>query len=465
MKKLDIGAVTAYAMAVKKGYEGTEEEFAAMLAESGNNALRAENAADRAQQVLDSIPMDFQEVSQGVATLTEEKIAKLDGIIPKEQTENLIILASLIDGKYYDDNGDLQPVSTWWYAPLMPIEPNTTYDAGMCAIATYDAAGNFLTRYGDLWGGKHFTTDDGAAFVGVCSNQDKGAAYLYKQTNNPGVVVPGEKLLSIEQVKGLPAALEYSTNKKIVTVGSNRCDYDNICRAIKENQTDTVFVLSDETFDVLAAYKYVYGDDFWANYTRYSEHDDVMYRGLNLGIGCELIGGTNTTLIFKPDNSNSEVTNFFSVLSLTDNNRVSGITFDYSPYLRYAIHDDYSTIGSTTNIVENCIFLGKNADPGRPAIGSGMGTSGVFIYRNNVFTQESRAIGIHNHEGDALGKVVIAGNYSIGSCYIFHYGRATQKTPCIVTGNKFSSINLAWAAQDAYPNENMELFAWNNEVN
>lgn len=72
MNKLDLGAVTAYAMAVEKGYEGTEEEFAALQAESGNNAVRAEAGADRAQQVLDSIPLDFQEVSQGVATLTED---------------------------------------------------------------------------------------------------------------------------------------------------------------------------------------------------------------------------------------------------------------------------------------------------------------------------------------------------------------------------------------------------------
>ena len=72
MNKLDLGAVTAYAMAVEKGYEGTEEEFAALQAESGNNAVRAEAGADRAQQILDSIPLDFQEVSQGVATLTED---------------------------------------------------------------------------------------------------------------------------------------------------------------------------------------------------------------------------------------------------------------------------------------------------------------------------------------------------------------------------------------------------------
>jgi len=75
MKRIDLGPVTAYAMAVEKGYEGTEEEFAILMAESGNNALRAEAAADRAEDVLQSVPLDFKEVSQSVnAMQTDAKL-------------------------------------------------------------------------------------------------------------------------------------------------------------------------------------------------------------------------------------------------------------------------------------------------------------------------------------------------------------------------------------------------------
>lgn len=417
------------------------------------------------EATLAAMEEEIGAVSSQLSSEIENKcISKSIGIIPKEQTANFIILESLIDGKYYDTNGELQSANNWWYSPFIPVEPNTAYDVGSCAVTTYDRNGNFLNRYGNFWGGGTFTTDETTAFLGICSNQDKETAYLYKQTNNPGIIVKGEKLLSIPQVKELELCLQYQTKNKIVTVGSLGCDYTNICMAIKENQSATTFILSNQTFDVLKAYKEVYGNDYWANYNGYRDNKDVMDRGLNLGIGCELIGGVNTTLLFAPDNSNINITNYFSILSLTDNNRVNGITFDYTPYLRYAIHDDYSTISNSTNIIENCIFLGKNQDGGRPAIGSGMGESGTYIYRNNIFTQESRAIGIHNREGEALGRVIIADNYSIGTCYIFHYGVSTQKSPCIVTNNKFKDILLDWAAKEAYPNENMELFEWNNET-
>ncbi len=92
MNKLDLGAVTAYAMAVEKGYEGSEEEFAALQAESGNNAVRAEVAASRAQQILDSIPMDFQEVSRGVATLTQEMAGKVMAGVGKFSTDDWLPL-------------------------------------------------------------------------------------------------------------------------------------------------------------------------------------------------------------------------------------------------------------------------------------------------------------------------------------------------------------------------------------
>lgn len=119
MNKLDLGAVTAYAMAVEQGYEGTEEEFAALQAESGNNAVRAEAAADRAQQILDSIPLDFQEVSQGVATLTEEIAVQLpvggdyDGSI-LDMKHRKIIRKTFTPGIYTQETNEFvpQPIGT-----------------------------------------------------------------------------------------------------------------------------------------------------------------------------------------------------------------------------------------------------------------------------------------------------------------------------------------------------------------
>ena len=252
--------------------------------------------------------------------------------------------------------------------------------------------------------------------------------------------------------------------KKIVTIGSANCDYTNICTAIKENTVDTVFKLSPEVFDVEAAYEEEYSSTFFANYTRYSLHpDDPMYRGLNLGAGCELWGEPNTRLDFLYSGNNADVAQFFSVLSLTDNNTVNGITINIGGKCRYAIHDDYSTIAGSTNIVEHCVFTGTTSDPGRPYIGSGLGTASALIYRYNVFTGTStRAIGAHNCVTTAMGRIEIYGCFCGSDIYVFHYGTSTAKTPAIVHDNKTPNVYLTHADPGAFPNDNIELYEWNN---
>ncbi|MGN0405342.1 MAG: Ig domain-containing protein [Bariatricus sp.] len=47
-KKMDLGAVSAYALAVEQGYHGTEEEFATILANAANYASESKNAKEDA---------------------------------------------------------------------------------------------------------------------------------------------------------------------------------------------------------------------------------------------------------------------------------------------------------------------------------------------------------------------------------------------------------------------------------
>lgn len=78
-KEIDLGAYSAYAIAVEHGYEGTEAEFAAQLMNSAANgalaqdgAERAEAAAAEAAETLDSIPEDYTELVGEVNILSEE---------------------------------------------------------------------------------------------------------------------------------------------------------------------------------------------------------------------------------------------------------------------------------------------------------------------------------------------------------------------------------------------------------
>lgn len=69
MRAKVIGPISAYAIAVSKGYTGTEEEFAQQIADAANNAAAAEAAAEHCDDVLESIPLDYSALSDEVETI------------------------------------------------------------------------------------------------------------------------------------------------------------------------------------------------------------------------------------------------------------------------------------------------------------------------------------------------------------------------------------------------------------
>ncbi len=78
-KEIDLGAYSAYAIAVEHGYEGTVAEFAAQLIDSAANgalaqdgAERAETAAAEAAEILGSIPEDYTALAGKVGQLSED---------------------------------------------------------------------------------------------------------------------------------------------------------------------------------------------------------------------------------------------------------------------------------------------------------------------------------------------------------------------------------------------------------
>lgn len=185
MNKLDLGAVSAYAMAKEKGYQGTEEEFAVLLANSGNNALaaaasakeaaeaaakaaqdaadgvkqavagdatKAEEAAALAQHVKDSIPQDYAAMSQDVAALTED-IADYDkfvGATPvvKDEAESEVLTLTATNGEMsYNSDGTLKfGTQTYWQNGYIEVNPGEMYEVraffGQTKQSEYVAAVN-----------------------------------------------------------------------------------------------------------------------------------------------------------------------------------------------------------------------------------------------------------------------------------------------------------------------------------
>lgn len=85
-KEIDIGAYSAYAIAVEHGYEGTEEEFARQLTDSAANGALAQDGAERTEAALEelqiaigSIPEEYGELSAR-AVRNSKSIEQVNGV-------------------------------------------------------------------------------------------------------------------------------------------------------------------------------------------------------------------------------------------------------------------------------------------------------------------------------------------------------------------------------------------------
>lgn len=75
--------------------------------------------------------------------------------------------------------------------------------------------------------------------------------------------------------------------------------------------------------------------------------------------GVEIHGEPGAILLFDYSGENENVCNAFSILALTNNNVVDGITIEVNRNCQYLIHDDFADLSvKGKNIIRNCIFKG-----------------------------------------------------------------------------------------------------------
>lgn len=160
------GIVTAYGAAVRGGYTGTYEQFCAQQANYAQTAAAVEQAktdaqaaAQRAQDVADSIPADYSQMSEDVSQLKEELNDNVSDLkskinykthyltdaefVESESINQFPPQASLTGGAYLK-NGvpiEYEPAS---YTDYIEIEPDTQYTIGL--VPPFGAAS--LPSYG-----------------------------------------------------------------------------------------------------------------------------------------------------------------------------------------------------------------------------------------------------------------------------------------------------------------------------
>lgn len=250
--------------------------------------------------------------------------------------------------------------------------------------------------------------------------------------------------------------------KNVVIVGKNG-DYTSVLQALIANQSGARIYVQSGTYNIVEEYTAIYGEDYFDKYEGYSGSPNKFDAGLYLSDGCDLIGMGEVNISFNYQGDNEKVKRYFSPLNTTFNNVVENINFIIAKdSCRYIIHDDFAT-ESGTNIFRNCIF--KGASYLTTSMGCGMGIANTYIIENCYFEGNTGIdIAYHNNVDSGENKVIIKNCYCTGSIRGAHYGASTTKSKMIVSGCSASNISLIFGDEANYPNQNIELLAWNNTI-
>jgi hypothetical protein len=134
MATYDAGIVTAYGAAVRGGYTGTYEQFCAQQANYAQSAAAVEQAKEDVQELVDSIPADYTQLSDDVSSLKEE-ISHIGGLSEdiKQAMLQIAEKVAYIDEHgqdYYDDLYDaLYPSADLVSISAVYTQSGTVYDS------------------------------------------------------------------------------------------------------------------------------------------------------------------------------------------------------------------------------------------------------------------------------------------------------------------------------------------------
>lgn len=164
------------------------------------------------------------------------------------------------------------------------------------------------------------------------------------------------------------------------------------------------------------------------------------------------------TCIYEGNNPNVDY--YFSPINTGDGYSITGLNL-HSSGCRYAIHDDLNT-SATPKICEmrNC----KIIDDTSRAIGGGLGISNNYILEGNYFKGNTYSITYHNNSVTVRNQMTITNNYFDGKVSFRNYGESTEKSSIIFSGNSQSVQYELIQEVPGQTTDNIEVFAWNNEI-
>lgn len=231
---------------------------------------------------------------------------------------------------------------------------------------------------------------------------------------------------------------------------------------------DSIVILDSGTYDIVQEFIDAYGESFFTNYTASQKNG----WGLEIGNGMTLRAYTDA--VINCDCSAYDAANvyyYFSPLMLVGDCTLENLTIN-ATHCKYCVHDDwYVKTVKAKHEYKNCKMY--HYGRGVRCIGGGLTNAMEIVIKDCYFEMDHDGTPINYHNcvnADAISRGVISGNYfKTGYVSFTNYGASTKMTQFIVSNNSFApgsptTIVPGFEDQEYYPNVNIEVVQFNNEV-
>lgn len=465
------------------------EKYLYDLCQKGISGLTPEEIENAVNKYLKENP-----VQPGATTEQAQQIEQNKVDIASLKTETSSLKEDLVD---YEDVLDIRlyKVSLAENAPGIGRNWNLYYDmsipAGTKVIVTlnsysgilftdmlvrfFDANGN-MKNYGSIKsidGTMVITTTDDYTRLWLQINRsgiENGVnASITFATNRSGVFKALTDLENILNKKINEEILKASIVHTFHVEKDGTGDFTKLIDAIDEAEKymDSVVYVGDGEWDII--------DELGSDYVN---SVSFTQRGVVLKNRIKIVFASKSKVICNYSGDNTTTMNWLSPFNAGEN----GFTLEnlniYSRNVRYSVHDERdSSDDFYINRYINCHFFNYNENGGfRQCIGGGLGKNGYIVIENCIFenpkASNNSLVSYHNTANVGGGSA--KSNIEVSNCYVkgtgtlrfSWYGTSTDTTIVKATGNNLGSAIqfIAETSDGTSPNENVELYEWNNII-
>lgn len=246
-------------------------------------------------------------------------------------------------------------------------------------------------------------------------------------------------------------------------------DFTKLIDAIDEAEKymDSVVYVGDGEWDII--------DELGSDYVNSVSFNQ---RGVVLKNRIKIVFSSKSKVICDYSGDNTTIMNWLSPFNAGEHGFILENLNIYSHNVRYSMHDERDSDGDFyINRYINCHFFNYNENGGfRQCIGGGLGKNGYIVIENCIFenpkASNNSLVSYHNTANVGGGSA--KSNIEVSNCYVkgtgtlrfSWYGTSTDITIVKATGNNLGSAIqfVAETSDGTSPNENVELYEWNNII-